>query len=350
MIGIGGMLSSRFLLSFQTEHDFEGTIGTALFVQIGGTLVKGGPGKRNTEMLCHLTNANYSEPLLGFHDLVYFYSGRQQLPWYGSSFHTHPSPNLYLSAEMVSWMPISSPFVSYFCWHFVGVSRQIYPLGPIRGPLRGSRSRLLRRNQLLRVWSSLDTVWNRCFQCRASILDRQDTFGCSDNFCDSNFCVSKSQAGNHNLNDVWTASLIYLLSSFMEVSLHSISIFCLLMVSQSLNSGSPLEKLFWPSVWYSSLSSRWWVVTLKKTLTVFVSGTVSPFLMTHIHIPDLRVVSIERPRCTLCRVCRRRQPRPIPWIPCMSHSSFIHYRRTGLRFDDRWRGRKSKKGPSQSFQ
>lgn len=40
-----GYVTCKPLISFLLRHDFTGTIGTALFVQIGSSLTKGGPGE-----------------------------------------------------------------------------------------------------------------------------------------------------------------------------------------------------------------------------------------------------------------------------------------------------------------
>ena len=48
MIGIGGNTGSFFICISRTLRVGLGTIGTALFVQIGSALVKGGPGNHSS--------------------------------------------------------------------------------------------------------------------------------------------------------------------------------------------------------------------------------------------------------------------------------------------------------------
>ncbi|KAK0210975.1 general amino acid permease AGP2 [Desarmillaria ectypa] len=95
-----------------------GTIGTALFVQIGASLTKGGPGIAFFNM-CHIqiTNSSLASLFLAFtiwstfilaiNNCLCEYPPRY-LPVKTPTHPISPPP-----AEMVTWIPISSPFVRF---------------------------------------------------------------------------------------------------------------------------------------------------------------------------------------------------------------------------------------------
>ena len=76
------------LYHISSLYFLAGTIGTALFVQIGETLTKGGPGMSGNQLNCKTLSsdrARSSKSIHCLHTMVHSNLGRQQLPWYEES-------------------------------------------------------------------------------------------------------------------------------------------------------------------------------------------------------------------------------------------------------------------------